>query len=259
MPNETEYFNPYAHMGRLHNEGVDYVIAKLSNKKYEQVRKLDIIELTAEYMFLIDCCEADISLYLKKEVKLSKIKYVVYIEFLTNLHHYLADKLIIDLAKEAGISPEFYLYLDIIISNAIVIDEANTFPNSPHVASRQMLDFFEKKTNESSIDESQRRAIGVLTAVSKASIDHGLSIVSDSNKRGKYELVNAKADKAIANEPVDPVKNKFKWNWKADAEGALGGLITGGITFSLPGALIGAVGGSISNSIIKSIPYFNSK
>lgn len=259
MPNETEYLNPYAHIGRLHNEGVDYVIAKLVARKSDWITKLDIIELTAEYMFLIDCCEADISLHLQKEVKLSKIKYVVYIEFLTNLQHYLADKSIVDLAKEAGIGPELLPLLDMINSNAVEITETDSATYTPtQEATQYMLDYLEKKTNESSLDDNQRRAIGVLTAVSKASIDHGIQIAKDAQKRRRYEIVNAKADRDILNDPSNPIKKKFKWNWKADAEGALGGLITGVLTFSIPGALIGVVGGSISNSIIKSIPYFNS-
>jgi predicted transcriptional regulator len=264
MPTEKIY--AYDHAGLLHNEGVEYVINKLSLQETPQFYRQDIIVLTAEFMFLIDCCDANINEFMQKNFKLSKIKLVLFIEFLTNLHNIVKSKSVSILAKEANISTENLGIIEMIFGNETDIEgNITTSSNTNYDTTLQMLDFLENKSIAKTENENEKRALGLLTSIGRSSIQHGLNVIGNPALEQKYELVNSRA----ADDPNPPPGNKikkFKWPWKADCEGALGGLISGGIGGALGGpaaaavgGLLGAVGGSISNSIIKSIPAFNSK
>ncbi|CAN5466864.1 hypothetical protein BH11BAC3_BH11BAC3_35990 [soil metagenome] len=262
----NENINPYEHLGRLHNEGVEYVINKLNRSSdFEPTRQL-VIELTAEFMFLIDCCGLNIDDYQSKVIRPSNIKYVLFVEFLANLQVQYGNKSIIELAKEANISVENAGILEMIFNSGTDIEVLpNNAVGNNYQVSLQMLDFLKNRNNtNTAISKDEKRAIGIVTSIAHSSIKKGEEIVKDPVLVQKYESVNSHA---LATSPVIPndKTKKFRWPWKADAEGALSGLISGGIGGALVGPagaavgeLLGAVGGSISNSVIKSIPFFNS-
>lgn len=259
----AEYFFPYDHLGRLHNEGVEYVIHKLGVREPEKFSKKNVMELTAEFMYLIDCCDAQKNDFLPKSFSLSKIKYVRFIEFLSDLQQQLNSKSLIDFAKDAGISEANQVVIEMIFSKADEIDGETVNTPDKYEIILQMLDLIEETNLKPTAKQNDKRTIGVLASVSRASILHGLTIARDPKLISKYEFVNSLAEDTDPN--PSPEKRKFRWPWKADAEGALGGLISGGIgaviggpVSAAIGGLLGAVGGSISNSLIKSIPAFRS-
>lgn len=263
MPNENEILSPYSELGRLHNEGVAFVIHRLGVREPYKFTQDDVIRYTAQYMFFLDCCDVNIKDIQQKGFILSKIKYIHFIEFLTNLQTQLNSKSISEYLKESEINPELMTLVDMVFSEANDVEQVEPTMDSYHYeVTKKMLNYLEKKNSESNGNENAKRIIGVLSSVSKASIDHGLSVITNSNTLSKYEFVNSLA--MGYDEKEQTVNKKFKWPWKADAEGAVGGLIRGGIVGTLGGlagaaigGLLGAVGGSISNSIIKSIPAFN--
>lgn len=265
MPDENIY--AYDHIGQLHTEGVEYVINKLNTPPFAKLTKQEIIELTAEFMFLVDCCEWDVeNVNRPKGIKPSKIKYALFIEFLANLQNRYASKSMTELAKEASISVENLGVIEMIFNNATGIEASANTVDRDAETSLQMLDFLENRNNTTAND-TEKRAVGVLAAVSRSSILHGLNVTRNPALTQKYESVNALAlDDSSTSVPLTPDNKmkKFKWPWKADAEGGLAGFISGGIGGALggpsvaaAGGLLGAVGGSVSNSIIKSIPWFN--
>ncbi|UOQ64830.1 hypothetical protein [Hymenobacter volaticus] len=173
----------------------------------------------------------------------------------------IKDKSILDLAKEININPKFLTLIELLFYNATPIDEStsNSAVNSLTFAKRT-LRFLEEKLTENDTSESERRDIGIIATVSHASIEYGLSVLKDEGQKNRHEFIYSLANE----EKISPNEHSinFRWPWKADAEGALVGLISGsigGLTSGIVvGALLGAVGGSISNSIIKSVPAFNS-
>lgn len=263
MPEDQEYLFAYNHIGRLHNEGITYVMEKLTaDKPPEKVTRQKILELVAEYMYLIDCCNADINEFIPQGSKVSKIKYVLYIEFLVNLQTSLKGKSVTNLIKQPDFNAESLTIMEMIINGALDIDESTVNSDMDlQIPAVEMLKYLEKKVIEGNITENEKRISGTFLAVSRASIDYGKNVLGNKILKDRHESVNALAEE-ITPAPNNEQK-KFRWSWKADAEGAIGGLISGGISGALAGpagvavnGLLGAVGGSISNSIIKSIRRF---
>lgn len=261
MIDGTEFFYPYDQIGRLHNEGVDYVLKKLNSTDVMNFTRQKILEFVAEFMFYIDCCDTKLNDFLQPGFTLSKIKYTFFLEFLVNLQNYLNSKSVTDLARQAEIKAEFLPIIDMIFHNASNIEEnaTNAIPVGLDPI-LQMLDYLEQKAFDNT-DISQKRAVGILATISRSSIEYGQNVLKTPTLKVTHELVNSKALENV--QLPQNEKKKFRWSFKADAEGGLGGLITGsvgglfgGLASISIGGLLGAVGGSISNSFIKSIPAF---
>ncbi|PWT71281.1 MAG: hypothetical protein C5B59_18415 [Bacteroidetes bacterium] len=258
----AEYFNPYDQIGLLHNEGINYVNQKLNSANV--VTRQNILEFVAEFMFYIDCCDLQLPDFSKTGFIRSKIRYTLFLEFLVNLQNYLQAMSVTDLAKQAEIKSELLPIVDMIFHNASSIEEdaTNSTPGSMEPIF-QMLDYLEQKAFENT-DLNQKRSVGLLTAICRSSIEYGQNVLKDPKLRTMHENVNLKAVENV--KLPENEKKKFRWSFKADVEGGLGGLITGGVggfsdgqlKSAAIGGILGAVGGAISNSFIRSIPAFSS-
>ena len=123
MPEMSEYLFAYGHIGQLHNDGVKYVMEKLAaDKPPEKVTRQKILELVAEYMYFIDCCDAKMNDFIPQGFKVSKIKYVLFIEFLANLQTSLKGKSVTNMIKQADFNAESLTLMEMIINGALDID-----------------------------------------------------------------------------------------------------------------------------------------
>ena len=255
----SDYNNPYIHLGRMHNEGVDYVTRRLEEKSLGTISKNDIFECTAEFMYKKYCCDENIKDF-------SNIHVMVFHEFLFLLHEKIQSKSMIEWLKEANVSQEYISLLELATltsENEADVSQITSIESYPPYI---LMKSFERRALQSSQNEKEKRIIGMIAAVGLASMEYSIQISQESDHiiENRLKSISQKinyVDKATAVSSEN--KKGFKWSWKDDMEGALGGFISGSVG-DIPldwvgatiGAALGALGGGISNSVIKSIPAF---
>ena len=254
-----DFNNPYGHLGKMHNDGVEYVTQRLGNKDLGIISKNDIFECTAEFMYKKYCCNENIENF-------SNIHVMVFHEFLFLLHEKIQSKSFIEWLKEANVSQEYISLLELVTftseSEADVSQITSIESYPPYI----LMKSIEGKALQSSQNEKEKRVIGMIAAVGLSSMKYAIQISQDpvheieNRLKSLSQKINY-VDKTTDNSSEN--KKGFKWAWKNDMEGALGGFISSSVE-GVPldwvgatiGAALGALGGGISQSVVKSIPYF---
>ncbi|MBV6462402.1 MAG: hypothetical protein HJHJAOHD_02551 [Flavobacteriales bacterium] len=221
MKNSKQISNPYREVGRLHNEGLDYVIKNLNPK--EQVTIEKIIELTGQYLLTIknNTSKADLALYYEfVATTINGLNQIPFQEFL----------------REAKISKEGICFIN---------DIQNISPDFDLPTTLKVLTNIEANILTSEMTEQEKQFPLICVGVAISSVGYWIKQINDQKSLWI----------PFVGEP-----SAFRWPWKKDAEGAIAGGIggavggaVGGLGGVLIGGLLGAIGGAIGASVASAI------
>ena len=212
--------NPYDALGKVHNEGLDYVVARLNPEeetKYERV-----VELVSQYLVAIskdephtDDCNSNTNGFMYGYVAVGKAMNLI------------ATPSVDDITNEAGFNPTQKGFINAIlnVSDERAIDFEGTL---------KILQNIEEQILNSGLTPEEMEVPLITASISKYSVKYFMDHINDLDGKWKFFIEDDIA--------------KFKWPWKADGKGAIGGAL-GGVTSGPGGVVIGAIGGALGSSV----------
>ena len=230
MDENAKKVNPYRILGKLHNEGMDYVIGRISSKDKKDIRIEEIIEVVSEYLLTI----------YKENQKIpesSTIELSVHYELVSKVLNKYRNLSLGEIIKPSDISlsEEAKSYLSQL--DNLNLEEAD-------IALSKMKDI-ENNVLSSSLPDIEQQHPLIFIAIAEASIEY-------------MRQEEAKKTNSLWSKFTYQLKN---FPWKTDGKGAVGGAITAGVKAGLGGGAlggplgigivvgIGAVGGAIGSSV----------
>ncbi len=218
MSSFSKFSNPYLPIGDSHNDGLDYVVARLgSNPNIEKV-----VELSSEYLQTV-------------AGETTKASFALYYQLVSRIINENVSSPFSETLSSTDMNAQAISF----IGNALAISDALTYPQI-----LKRLESIESAIALSTLTQEEKTYPLLFVAVAKASVSYWIRQVDNPESPWIPYL------------PSGEDMQTFRWPWREDASGAVSGAIggaLGGPGGVASGALLGAIGGAIGASVAAAI------
>ena len=221
---EKRVMNPYDAIGKAHNKGLDFIVEKLNPQ--EEIKYERIVELVSDYLVSLRTNE-------KHEDGCSDMKedFIFGYVGIGKTMNLLATTSIVELMKKAQFNQKQICFIDSVlnVSDDRDLDREGTL---------KILLNIEEQMLKSDLTPQELEVPLITVSIAKYSVS--------------YFMEQIKNDKSEWRNFIKEDLAKFKWPWKADGKGAVGGAL-GGIGGGPGGVILGGIGGALGSSIASAL------
>jgi len=207
--------NPYREIGLLHNEGLDFVVKKLNSQTDSSQE--DIFKATGEFLQTVFDSK-------------SKIEFARNCSIIAKTQNLLELTSFDEVLKNAGVTEKGACFINNMLSLSDALEAQIIL---------EMIKNIESTILDSDISQEKKELPLMAVAVGRASVEYWIDQIESRTTPWKP---------FIDDEDI----RLFKWPWRKDAEGAVGGAISGAISgLGNPLSILGgAVGGALFESTL---------
>jgi len=211
--------NPYDAIGKVHNKGLDFVIEKLNPQ--EEIKYERIVELVSQYIVSLKTNEPH-----KEDCTDMKEDFIFGYVGIGKSLNLIATKSISEIMLEHKFNEKQKCFMDAIlnVSEDRDLDREGTL---------KILLNIEEQMFNADLTPQELEIPFMCSSIAKYSVKYFMEQISNDNSEWKNFISGDLA--------------KFKWPWKEDALGALGGL-SGGLLGAIGGAIAGSLGAALTSN-----------
>ena len=212
--------NPYDAIGKAHNKGLDFIVEKLNPQ--EEIKHERIVELVSQYIVSLKADEEH-----KDGCTDMKEDFIFGYVGIGKTMNLISKYSVSELIEQGKFSEKQKCFLESIlnVSEERDLDREGTL---------KILLNIEEQILNSDLTPKELEVPLIVVSVAKYSV--------------KYFMEQIKNDKSEWKNFIDGDLPKFRWPWKADGKGAIGGAL-GGAAGGIGGVILGGVGGALGSSI----------